>query len=166
MDTPDSNRNIYRLPLVGERKPVGVLTGIDDDKNPRVSPDGKWLAYVSNASGREEVYIRPLDGTGARVAASNGGGGEPLWSPDGKRLYYRVGTRLMAAQVVTTPALSITARDVLFEGPYITDPWHPNYDVAPDGQSFVMLKPVEENRQLVVVMNWVEELRRRTAKTR
>ena len=72
MDTPDSNRDLYRLPLEGERKPVPLLANIDDDKQPRVSPDGKWLAYVSNTSGREEVYVRPLAG-GARVAVSRGG---------------------------------------------------------------------------------------------
>ncbi len=74
-----------------------LLTGIDDDKQPRVSPDSKWLAYVSDQSGREEVYVRPLTGGGARVSVSTGGGGEPLWAPDGTRLYYRVGARLMAA---------------------------------------------------------------------
>ena len=162
MDTPDSGRDIYRLPL-GQQKPVPILTNIDDDKQPRVSPDGKWLAYVSNASGREEVYIRPLAG-GPRLTVSRDGGEEPLWSPDGKRLYYRVGARLMGAGIVTTPSISVTSRDTLFEGPYITDPWHPNYDVWPDGKSFVMLRPVEENRQLVMVVNWIKELRQRTGK--
>ena len=165
MDTPDSNRDIYLLPIEGERKPVSLLVGIDDDKQPRVSPDSKWLAYVSNQSGREEVYVRPLRG-GARVSVSIGGGGEPLWSPDGTRLYYRTGARLMSARIVTSPSLAVTARDTLFEGPYMTDPWHPNYDVAPDGKSFVMVRPVAQDRQLIMVMNWIEELRQRTRGTR
>ena len=162
MDTPDSNRDLYLLPLRGERKPVPLLTGIDDDKQPRVSPDSKWLAYVSDQSGREEVYVRPLTGGGARVSISTGGGGEPLWAPDGTRLFYRVGARLMAARVVTSPAFAVVARDTLFEGPFMTDQWHPNYDVAPDGKSFVMVRPVAQDRQLIIVMNWLEELRQRT----
>ena len=162
MDTPDSNRDLYLLPLTGERKPVPLLTSIDDDKQPRVSPDSKWLAYVSNQSGREEVYVRPLTGGGARVSVSTGGGGEPLWAPDGKRLYYRAGARLMAARIATSPSFAVTGRDTLFEGPFTTDPYHPNYDVAPDGKSFVMVRPVEENRRLVMVVNWIQELRQRT----
>jgi len=162
MDTPDSNRDIYLLPLAGDRTPVPLLTSIDDDKEPRVSPDGKWLAYVSNQSGREEVYVRPLAGGGGRVAVSTGGGGEPLWAPDGTRLFYRAGLWLLAARVVTAPSFAVTARDTLFEGPYTTDQFHPNYDVAPDGKSFVMVRPVEQDRQLIMVVNWIEELRQRT----
>ena len=162
MDTPDSNRDLYLLPLTGERKPVPLLTSSDDDKQPSVSPDSKWLAYVSNQSGREEVYVRALTGGGARVSISTGGGGEPVWSPDGSRLYYREGARLMAARIIRSPSLAVTARDTLFEGPYMTDPWHQNYDVAPDGKSFVMVRPVAQDRQLIMVMNWTEELRQRT----
>ena len=159
-DTPDSNRDIYRLPLDGERDPVPILSSVDDDKHPRVSPDGKLLAYTSNESGREDVYVRALTGRTARVRVSTGGAGEPLWSPDGKRLFYRAGPALMVATIRSSPALAVLARDTLFEGPYPTDPWHPNYDVAPDGRSFIMLRPVEELRRLIMVVNWVEELRR------
>ena len=160
-DTPDSNRDIYRLPLDGERTPVPILTNSDDDKHPRISPDGRLLAYTSNESGREEVYLRALAGPSPRIRVSTGGGGEPLWSPDGKQMYYRAGAALMGATIVTSPALGVVARDTLFEGRFTTDPWHPNYDVAPDGKHFVMLRPVEENRDLVVVTNWIQELRRR-----
>jgi eukaryotic-like serine/threonine-protein kinase len=159
-DTPANNRDIYLLPLSGAQKPVPVLVNINDDKEPRVSPDSKWLAYVSNETGREEVYLRSLSGTGGRVPVSVGGGGEPLWSRDGKRLYYRTGAKLIAATVATVPSLVVTAREVLFEGPYATDVYHPNYDVAPGG-GFVMVRPVEEGRQLVVAVNWSQELRRR-----
>jgi serine/threonine-protein kinase len=161
-DTPDSNRDVFRLPLNGERVPVPILTGVNDDKHPRVSPDGRLLAYTSNETGKEEVYLRALSGRAARVRVSTGGGGEPLWSPDGKRLYYRAGVALMAATVSSASAPAITRRDTLFTGRFTTSAWHPNYDVAPDGKSFVMLRPLEEHRQLVMVVNWVEELRRRT----
>jgi dipeptidyl aminopeptidase/acylaminoacyl peptidase len=162
-DTPDSNRDVFRLPLTGERVPVPILTGINDDKHPRVSPDGKLLVYTSNETGREEVYLRALSGRAARVRVSTGGGGEPLWSPDGRRIYYRAGLDLMAASVAASHTLAVTGRDTLFESRFATSLWHPNYDVAPDGKSFIMLRPVEENRQLVMVVNWIQELRRRTA---
>jgi serine/threonine-protein kinase len=162
VDTPYNNREIKLVPLAGERRPVPLLASINDDKEPRVSPDSKWLAYVSNESGREEVYVRSLSGAGGRLPVSNDGGGEPLWSRDGKRLLYRAGARLIAATIATSPSLLVTARETLFEGPFATDLYHPNYDVAPDGRSFVMVRPVEENRQLVMVVNWIQELRQRT----
>ena len=165
-DTPDSARDLYRLPLDGERKPVPILVNGNDDKHPRVSPDGVLLAYTSNESDREEVYVRPLAGPAARIRVSLGGGAEPLWSPDGKRIFYRAGFALMAARIARTPALGVTGRDTLFEGRYATDPWHPNYDVTPDGRHFVMLQPVEENRDMILVVNWAEELRRRLGEER
>jgi len=163
-DTPDSNRDVLVLPLAGNRVPVPILTGVNDEKHPRVSPDGRLLAYTSNETGREEVYLRALSGPAARVRVSTGGGGEPLWSPDGRRLYYRARAALMAATVGTSPALAISKRDTLFTGQFSTSPWHPNYDVAPDGKSFIMVRPVEEHRQLILVVNWIEELRGRTAR--
>jgi serine/threonine-protein kinase len=165
VDTPDQNRDIYLLPLTGDRKPVPFLANINDDKEPRPSPDSKWVAYVSNESGREEVYVRALSGAGGRIPVSTGGGGEPLWSPDGRRIFYRAGAWLMAATISASPSLEVTARESLFEGPYATDVYHPNYDVAPDGRSFVMIRPVEENRHVVMVVNWIQELRRRTGGT-
>ncbi len=162
VDTPDNNRDIHRVELTGEQGAVLVLGGINDDKQPRVSPDSRWLAYVSNESGREEVYVRALSGGGGRVPVSSGGGGEPLWSPDGRRLFYRAGAAIVAATIVTSPSLQVTSRVPLFNGPFATDVYHPNYDVAPDGQTFVMVRPVEDNRQVVLVVNWLQELRRRT----
>jgi eukaryotic-like serine/threonine-protein kinase len=108
VDTPDNNRDLYLLPLAGERKRVPVLVGINDDKQPRISPDSKWLAYVSNESGREEVYLRALSGAGGRVPVSAGGGGEPVWSRDGTRLFYRADARLIMATIATLPTLAVT----------------------------------------------------------
>ncbi len=141
---------------------VPLLTGINDDKEPRVSPDGKWLAYVSNETGREEVYVRALSAEGGRVPVSAGGGGEPLWSRDGHQLIYRSGNALMGATIATTPTLAVTTREQLLSGPYATEVYHPNYDVTLDGRNFVMVRPVDQNRQLVLVVNWLQELRSRT----
>jgi eukaryotic-like serine/threonine-protein kinase len=166
VDVPETNRDIYLLPLSGAQQSVPIVATTSDEKEPRASPDSKWLAYVSNESGREEVYVRALAEAGGRIPVSSGGGGEPLWSPDGRRLYYRSGTSLLAATIITTPALAVGARDVVFTGPFATDVYHPNYDVSPDGKEFVMVRPVEENRQLVVVLNWSDELRRRAGRSR
>jgi hypothetical protein len=96
------------------------------------------------------------------VPVSTGGGGEPLWSRDGKRIFYRTEGRLIAATVSTFPSLAVTARDSVLAGPFAADLFHPNYDVAPDGRCFVMIRPVEADRHVVLVVNWLEELRRRT----
>jgi len=162
VDTPNNNRDIYRAALTGDRTPVPLLVGVNDDKEPRVSPDSKWFTYVSNESGREEVYVRALSGDGGRVQVSTGGGGEPLWSRDGRRLFYRAGTGIVAATIATSPSLAVTERVPLFDGPFATDVYHPNYDVEADGQTFVMLRPVADSRQLVLVVNWLQELRQRT----
>ena len=161
VDTERDNRDIFALPLTGERKAVPILTGPADDKMPRVSPDSKWLAYVSDESGAEEVYVRLLSGAGGRVAVSTGGGREPVWSRDGKRLLYRSGSRMMSADVTATPELRITTRQILFDAPFTSDPYHPNFDIAPDGKSFVMIRPMYEDRQMVMIVNWAEELKQR-----
>lgn len=161
IDSPGNTRDIYLLPLGADQKPVPLVATASDEKEPRVSPDNRWLAYVSNESGREEVYVRAMSGDGGRVPVSAAGGGEPLWSRDGKQLFYRDGARLIAATIVTSPSLAVTNREILFEGPFATDLYHPNYDVTADGQSFVMIRPVEENRRLVMVVNWTRELRQR-----
>ncbi|MEO8480074.1 MAG: protein kinase [Gemmatimonadota bacterium] len=162
VDTPDSNRDIHLAPIDGKQPPVLVLGGINDDKLPRVSPDGKWLVYVSNESGREEVYARALSGDGGRIAVSTGGGGEPLWSDDSRRIFYRSSTSIVAATLTAAPSLQVTSRAPLFRGPYASDVFHANYDVMPDGQTFVMIRPVDANRQVVLVINWLQELRQRT----
>jgi len=162
IDTQNNNRDILLKPLSDSGKPVPLVASLNDEKEPRVSPDARWLAYVSNETGREEVYVRAFGGGGGRLPVSTDGGGEPLWSRDGKRLFYRSGTKLMVATVVTAPSLAIASREAAFDGPFATDNYHPNYDIAPDGRSFVMIHPVEEGRQLVLVANWRDELRQRT----
>jgi len=125
------------------------------------SPDARWLAYVSDESGQDEVYVRPVPGPGGKRQVSIDGGQEPAWSTDGRELYYRSGTHLMAADIQTTPAFSVGARRELFDDTYEKNPDHTNYDIHPETGQFILIKGSDEATELVVVLNWFEELKER-----
>jgi serine/threonine-protein kinase len=137
-----------------------------EELEPSISPDGKSLAYVSDESGRREVYVRDFPGPGRRWDISAGGGDEPLWAPSGRELFYRNGNQMMVVpfSAVREPGTPL----VLFEGEYERDPIGNdarNYDVSSDGTRFLMVRrEVESDRpqqqQLNVVLNWFEELKR------
>jgi len=148
--------------LAGDTTVKGIATTRFDGIAPRVSPDGRWIAYQTNESGTAEVMVRPFPGPGAQVTVSVGGGTAPVWSRDSRRVFYFNGPKLIAASVATSPAFSITGREVLFEGNYLQPIGHAPFDVAPDGKSFLMLRPVGgNNEEIVVIHNWVSELRAR-----
>jgi len=156
------SRDILYITLGGDSTLKPLVTSLFNDMMPRLSPDGRWLAYQSNESGQNEIYVRPFPEAGGRVQVSTGGGIEPLWDRRGRALYYRRGQQLVAAAVTTTPTFSMGSQRALFEADYLTNPSHPNYDVAPDGAHFLMLKRMGE-AQTVVVLNWIAEVRARTA---
>ena len=130
---------------------------------PRFSPDGRWIAYASNESGRYEIYVRPYPGPGGKWQISADGGTEPLWNPKGRELFFRNGQKMMAVDYNAQPTFSAGKPKMLFEGPYVPTPRSfPDYDVSPDGQRFLMLKAVEQaqaSAPINVVLNWFEELR-------
>jgi serine/threonine-protein kinase len=131
----------------------------------RFSPDGHWLAYVSNESGRDEVYAQPYPGPGGKWQISTDGGTEPLWNRSGRELFYRSGDKLMAVGISTQPGFVAGKPRQLFKGGYLLSSFGvPNYDVSPDGQRFLMVKPVGQEQavptQINVVLNWTEELKR------
>ena len=132
---------------------------------PQFSPDGRWIAYASRESGRSEIYVRPFPGPGGKWQISTEGGGEPVWNPKGHELFYRSGKKLMLVDYEAGQSFSADKPRVLFEGPYVLTPRSfPDYDVSPDGQRFLMLKPAEDQQavsQIVVVQNWVEELKQK-----
>lgn len=161
VDARETKRDVWMKPLAGKQPPVPLLNSGSDEKQPRVSPDGRWMLYISDESGREEVYVRSLLPGGGRALVSVNGGGEPLWASDGRRAYFRISDQVWEASLVFVPAPQVTARRQLFRGPYATDAFHPNYDIAPDGRAFVMVKPVGENRRVMIVVNWRRELQRR-----
>ena len=133
------------------------------------APDGRWLAYVSNESGRNEVYVRPHPGPGEKITISTDGANEPLWAPDGRQLFYRSGDAVFAVDIQTTSTLSAGKPRKLFEKDYErTSTLWPNYDVGPHGRQFLMIKTLEDQApaQINVVLNWVDELKRRVPVSR
>ncbi len=156
-------RDIWMLATDGKRS-VFLATPFQE-RVPRFSPDGRWVAYVSNDSGRDEVYVRPAAGTGGKVTVSSDGGTEPAWASNGRELFYRRGDRVLAAAVATGPTFTASPPRVLFEGLYERDRGsggaYPNYDVAPDGQRFAMIQAPTASSNIVVVLNWFEDLKAR-----
>jgi WD40 repeat protein len=137
------------------------------ESGPQISSDGKWLAYESNESGRYEIYLRPFPDveSGGRWQVSTSGGDFPLWSPNGKELFYRGPEAIMAVSVETRPAFKLGTPKSLFPNKYVGQ-----FDISPDGKRFLMLKPsaaadekstAKTPRKIVVVLNWLEELKRR-----
>jgi serine/threonine protein kinase/Tol biopolymer transport system component len=148
------------------RKAQPFLRTRFDEAVPRFSPDGRWLAYVSNESGHNEIYVQPYPGPGGKWQISTEGGREPVWNRNGRELFYRSGDKMMAVEITAQPSFIVGKPRMLFEGRYRPTPaTSPNYDVSPDGQRFLMLKPVEQAQstptQINVVLNWFEELKRR-----
>ena len=160
---PSTNVDIWMLPLEGERKPEVFLQTPFTETGPVFSPDGHWLAYRSNESGRREMYVQPYPPTGAKWQISTEGGEEAVWAPSGRELFYRNGNQMMAVDITTEPTFTHGTPQLLFEGEYFSYGPRAVYDVAPDGQRFLMIKEGEQGStvtQLNVVLNWFEELKR------
>jgi serine/threonine protein kinase len=153
-------RNIYILP-VQDRKPHMFAESQTYESAPSFSPDGKWMVYVSNESGRNEVYVRPYPGPGGKWQISTDGGTEPVWNPKGRELFYRLGPKMMAVEYQVQPTFSAGKAHMLFEGAFTPSPRSaPDYDVSPDGQRFLMLKAGQQSAgEISVVLNWPEELK-------
>jgi serine/threonine-protein kinase len=152
-------RSIHTLPLQGPRTPRVFLANQFDNHSPALSPDGHWVAYVSNESGRLEVYVRPFPGPGGRWQVSLAGGTEPVWAGNGRELFYRNGTRMMVAAIALHPTFTVGARRELFEGNYLNDPVYRSYDVTRDGRSFVLVRSPKPLGDFIVVLNWFDQLR-------
>ncbi len=145
--------------------PVPLLATSAQEIYPALSPDERWLAYVSDVSGSFEVYVQPFPDLGATIRVSPNGGVEPIWSPSGDRLYYRSanGRRVFAVDVISGDPLRFGSEELLFEGSF--EPgvkWGSKWDIHPDGDRFLMLQaeypdPPEGIR---VIVNWFEELER------
>lgn len=160
------SRDILAMPLSGDTTLVPLVTSPYTESLPRLSPDGKWLAYQSNETTRFEIYVRPFPGAGSRTQVSDLGGTEPIWGKDGRTLYYRgPAGEVVRVAVTTGSSFSIGPRDVALTGEYLTDSSHPSWDVASDGR-FLMLRRAGAESQTIVVHNWGRELREKTAPRR
>jgi eukaryotic-like serine/threonine-protein kinase len=166
-----ANWSIGVLAMEGDRarKPL-LQNGIQ----PQVSPNGRWMAYTSNESGQNQIYVRPYpEVNSGRWQISTSGGDSPLWSRDGRELFYRNGDAAIAVSVKTDPGFSFDEPKTLFRGTYTSanflagldvNPW----DISPDGKRFLMMKPIgnaasaeESPRQVNIVLNWIDELKQR-----
>jgi serine/threonine-protein kinase len=140
-------------------KPVRI---VDDGTQPRVSPDGKWLAYSSSESGASEVYVRPTSGYAAKLVVSVGGGFQPMWDRNGRSIVYQGRTGLMRATIETTPSLRVMRRDLVLTGG-IVEATSAQFDVATDGQRLLVLERRSGGERIILVQNFIEELRARLA---
>ncbi len=135
---------------------------------PRLSPDGRWAATVSNESGATEVYVRSYPDAAVKAQVSVGGGGAPVWSADGTHLYYISGTAIVEARLATSPGLRVVSRDTAFRnirngvGPF----YQANYDVSRDGSRVVIPNTESTAYPLVIALNWLIEFRQRMAASR
>jgi Tol biopolymer transport system component len=162
---PTTGEDILVLRL-SDHKVQPFLRTSFNEADPRFSPDGRWIAYMSDESGHSEIYVQPYPGPGGKWQISTDGGTEPVWNRNGRELFYRNGNKMMAVEITTQPSFALGNPRVLLEGPYMlaTVPIS-NYDVSPDGRRFLMIKPTEQAQaaatQINVVLNWFEELKRR-----
>jgi serine/threonine protein kinase/Tol biopolymer transport system component len=157
------------LSLEGDRKLQPFLHSPFALTHPAFSDDGAWLAYVSPESGRNEVYVQAFPGRGEKHRISTAGGTSPVWGKGGRELFYMqessaTGVTMMAVDVDTTKLFTAGRARPLFTGRYrVTIPTR-GYDVSPDGQRFIMTKPIGEPEKppstIDVVLNWTEELKR------
>ncbi|MDA2926854.1 hypothetical protein MYX78_06410 [Acidobacteria bacterium AH-259-G07] len=157
-------RDLHVLSMAGERSPQSLLQTPFSEEHAVISPDGRWIAYVSNETGQREVYVRPFPNVEeGRWPISTEGGAEPVWAPDGSELFYRSGEAMMAVRVKPEPTFTVGSPRLLFTGSYLSSgpaQRAQQYDVSPDGQRFLMLKEGSAPTQLIVVQNWFEELKR------
>jgi serine/threonine-protein kinase len=164
---PRPHRDIWALNM-DVLHPVPILVTSFNERSPSFSPNGRWMAYASDETGQDEIYLRAYPGPGGKRTVSIDGGTEPIWSYDGSELFYRRGPSMVAVEMKTGPTLSIGASLTLFEGPYAIEGGGSGslgYDVARDGQRFLMLRRQAGRTggadvNLRVVLNWLTDVAR------
>jgi len=150
--------------MEGDTTLVPFVATAANDVAPSFSPDGRWIAYASNETGRYEVYVRPQSGAGGRVQVSDAGGGQPVWSADGRRLFYVTDSDLVAARVdaaANGDRLSVVSRDRLFEVDMTggTGAYTAAYDAHPDGERFAISSRSGAGNEVVLWMDWLDEVK-------
>jgi serine/threonine protein kinase len=168
---PGLGSHIGALSIEGDRKWRPLLREKFYEAYPQISPNGRWMAYKSGGSITEgEVYVRPFpEVDSGKWQVSTGGGEDPLWSPDGRELFYRSRNSVIAVDVQTEPTFKAGKPKILFQQAYFSSSHH-MWDLSPDGKRFLMIKRLavtdDEStqggpRKINVVLNWLEELKQR-----
>jgi eukaryotic-like serine/threonine-protein kinase len=163
---PETGMDIWMRSFDGDTNPKPFLKSRFNDALPEISPDGKWMAYVSDESGREEVVVCSFPGKENIVQISTDGGTEPLWAPDGKSLFYRdwSGRKVFEVSFSDNPEPLAGKPALLFQGKFkgTTGLFGRNYDITPDGKHFLMIERGENKsttNQVNIILNWFEELK-------
>ncbi len=150
----------------------GFLTAEWNEDNAEISPDGRWIAYQSDETGEYQIYVHSFPVITRRYDVSPGLATDPVWSPDGRTLYYRSGSQFLAVEVTTEPVFDVSAPELLFDAPNYMQSLDRlrNWDIHPDGSRFIMVAPeggeagvagVGLLTEVYLVVNWFEELRQR-----
>jgi serine/threonine-protein kinase len=149
--------DVFRLPPSDSAEPIPLIqsAAAEGFNGVALSPDHRWLAYVSDTSGANELWVRPFDGSSPSVRVSPNGGSEPVWSRDGRELFYREGNKLMSVVVTAKEAFTFAEPVALFEMAFAPATQPPTYDVAPDGRLLVIKAPPAAPVPTEVMMNWV-----------
>jgi Tol biopolymer transport system component len=169
-DTSDDARVLD----VHERTVRSVADSRFSEGSAKFSPDGQWVAYSSNESGRPQVYVQAFPGPGPKIQVSNNGGTDPVWNRAGGELFYRTLDGMMVVSVTTAPVFRASAPRALWKGSYsrglgsscgMPGVASSNYDVTPDGQRFLMVRDETDvpSTRIVVALNWIDEVRRAAA---
>jgi serine/threonine-protein kinase len=171
--SPAGATGIYALSLDGSGKIQPFLQSTFNQSHPRFSPDGHWVVYTSNESGRDEVYLQPFPGPGGKWMISTEGGNYPLWARTGREIFYRSEDKMMSVPVEIQPTFQAGTPRMLFAGGSYVGGYLGlgtyTYDVAPDGQHFLMIKEKEAPstpKELNIITNWTGELKRRVPPVR
>lgn len=150
----DTSDDIWTLSLDGNRTAGPWLQTPATEWAGRLSPDGRWMAYNSDESGRREVYVQPFPGPGGKWLVSQGGGYNPIWSRDGREIFYRHRDQILKVDVETSSGFTVSRAAVLFSGRY--RPTGRDFDVSADGKRFVLMRNDDPRTttRLRVLLDW------------
>jgi eukaryotic-like serine/threonine-protein kinase len=158
---------VWVMRLNGDRTPRPFFIAPAGESDAQISPDGRWIAYQAPISSRQEIYVSPFPGPGPRQQVSTDGGIEPLWSRDGRELFFQQGAQLMAVTVAPGAAFSASAPRLVHEGRFFrTINGNTSWSITPDGGRILRIQNVAPERaitQLELVLNWYSEVKQRGA---
>ena len=169
LDASNSISNLVVIPLKGKQQPWNYSRSRFDEYEASISPNGRWIAYLTNETGSYQIYVRSFPGKEGKWQISTDGADEPRWSPDGKTLYFRRGPQIVSVPVSTSGTFTAGAPSVLFSGfPSMNVDSGISYDITSDGKYLITTSPVEGTtfRNVSVVINWTAELKTLTSPDR